>query len=85
MLFELNDETIRLKLLDETETENRSEQNDKDLFGKWIIVNGNSVQIDSKELMENCTVIKFWLTYRHWNPKKQWLSVSLGSWVPLTF
>jgi hypothetical protein len=61
-LFELDDDIIALKLPDDTIDQriiaikaNRHLKG-KILNGKWIIVNGNSTQLDPKEFLENCTI-----------------------------
>ena len=62
-LFELEDEVIQLKLPEDSEKEKTmtskvkgGNANNK-IHGKWIIVNGNSTHIESKELIEACKLM----------------------------
>lgn len=59
-LFELDDDVIALKLpdddVDPQKQANKMNRHLKGriLNGKWIIVNGNSTQLESKDFLENC-------------------------------
>lgn len=56
-LFELNDEIIPLRLPEEPgKSQTREcEPRDKKIYGKWILVNGNTTHLESKEF-DNCKI-----------------------------